>query len=460
MKGRSRRLGKVAALGAATLLLSSNSFRALSQEPKIGSVSVKPVGTSSKDPNLGEWFVLKLERGETAKGTALITNIDDVAQHLRLHLADLTFTRNGSAQVNDGDQKDVGAWGRFLVPDITVGPRASAEAVFEITAPLGAEPGDHIGVVMATSDPDPGNLTFVLRSATRLYVTVPGEAKKAFEIDDFAFDLDSWFFPKEAVATVILQNTGRIRLQPKVTVRDTPAEGADVLLSQSRERYIADVKIPWYGGLTKMPIVARSEGGLIRRVNASKFVFPFALILGLGFAALVAWLGRRWWRTRGSRLAALHADIRRLETLVVQRPAGASGVPGSVEEAAQGDEMDEVQALLAGLKRARRIQSQESLERLALALHRTGTNSLEYLEEALKKAAPGAATEIREAIRTYDHPDAEIQLAPKIPKAPAPRNKKPPVKLPPKRSKGRTVPKSRVKLSPPENEITDDKRSG
>lgn len=420
MKGLSRRFGKAAALVAATLLLASNPFRASSQEAQVGSVSVKPAGTNRDDPNLGGWFVLLLNRGETAKMSALVTNVDDVAQHVRLQLADLNFTLNGSAHVNDGDQKDVGAWGRFLVPDIVVGPKAAAEAVFEITAPIDAEPGDHIGVVVATSDPDPGNITFVLRSAARLYVTIPGEARKDFEIDDFAFDLDSWFLPKESSATIILQNTGRIRLQPRVTVRDIPAEGADVLLSQSREKYIADVKIPWYGGLIRMPIEARSEGGLIRKVNASKFVFPFALVLLLAFAVVLAWLARKWWRARGSRLAALQADIRRLESLVLQRPAGAAQV--EVQEGPPDEGLDEIQALLAGLKRARRIQSQESLERLALALYRTGTNSLEYLTEALQKAAPGVAKELREAIRTY---------------GPAPRNKT------------KTVPKSRVKLAPP-----------
>jgi len=470
MKGRSGRLGKAAALGAATLLLASIPFRALSQEAKFGSVSLKPADTGTKDPNLGGWFVLQLGRGETGRLRARITNVDDVPQHVRLHLADLTFDRNGTAAVNDGVQKDVGAWGRFLVPDIVVGPKAEVEATFEVTAPPDAESGDHVGVVVAVSDPDPGNLTFVLRTATRLYVTIPGEAKKAFEIDDFNFDLDSWLFPKEASATIILKNTGRIRLQPKVSVRNTPAEGADVLLSQSREKYIADVKVPWHGGLIKMPIEARSEGGLIRRVNASKFVFPFALILVLVLTAGLAWLVRKWWTARGSRLAAVHADIRRLETLIVQRPA--TPAQSEVAEVASDEGLDEVQALLAALKRARRTQSQESLERLALALHQTGTNSPEYLLEALPKSDLQRGEEHLEAIRSYGPAgvdalkSAEIPpeliaasgKPPTAPPRPARTKKKPPSRSNPKKPERKTVPKSRVILSPSKKEMDEDEK--
>lgn len=386
------------AVPLAAMLLFWGSLPAIAQQADqaLPSVSLAPAETDRSDPNLGGWFVMQIEPGGTSRSKARITNPAEVQQRVKLYLSDLIFAKNGTPDVVDGPQTDVGAWGRFLEPEITVPPRGTVHAIFEINVPKDAEPGDHVGVVVAESDAEPGGIAVIKRVATRVYVTVPGDARRSMEIESFKTEVDSKFWPRQILSTVVLRNTGRIRVHPKVLVKGHSAKGSEVLLARSVEPYVADVKVPWYGGPIGIPVVASAEEGLTRRLNASKFVVPWALLLGLVLLAGAGFLIRRWWLARASRLAQLRADIRRLETLVTQRP-NADG-PVSIETS---DEEDEIAAIIAGLKRAVRTRSQPSLERLALALHETGQDALDFLMEALRDPSDQSLEALIEAAASY-----------------------------------------------------------
>lgn len=365
----------------AAMLLSWGSVPASAQQADqaLPSVSLTPAETDRSDPNLGGWFVLQIEPGGTQQSKARITNPADVEQHVKLYLADLVFAKDGTPDVVDGTQTDIGAWGRFFEPSIIIPGKGTIESTFEIVVPKDAEPGDHVGVVVAESDAEPGGISVVKRVATRVYVTVPGDARKSMEIESFKTEVDSKFWPRQLLSTVVIRNTGKIRLHPKVTVRGTAAKGSEILLARSLEPYVADVDVPWYGGPVALPVQAVAESGLTRRLNASKFIIPWALLVLVLIVLGVAYLVRRWWLARASKLAALRADIRRLETLVTKRSDVSESPP--IQES---EEDQEVAALLAGLKRAVRTRSQPSLERLSLALHETGEEALDYLIEALR----------------------------------------------------------------------------
>lgn len=393
MRGKFSALS-IAALGAAMLVCLIAS-PAVAQD--LPSVSVRPADTTAEDPNFGQWFFTELNPGESGSLTARITSVADVPQSVKLYLADVEFSNDGRISVRDRDHMDVGLWGRFAESSFVIEPRQSREISFEIVVPKNADPGDHVGALVAETSPHTADgINIIKRVATRLYVTVPGDAIRAFEISMIRKQVDSALWPRTAVITVNLRNTGRIRLHPQVSVRGSDATGPEVLLSQSVETYIASIRIPWYGGYIKLPTIARGDDGLIRRIDTSMFVIPWFLLFVLVTAGGIGWLAYRWYGKHASRLALLHADIRRLEALVAQRPTGPTEA-ARVEE----DEVDEVASLLGAIKRARRSSSNRSLPKLALSLHATGADALEVLLEALPHASETERADVIKAIKSH-----------------------------------------------------------
>jgi hypothetical protein len=393
-------VASIAALVAAMLLWAP--LRAGAQQTPsndISSVGVNPTDTNPDDPNKGQWFFAALLPGETAHLRATISNPATVAQTIKLYLQDLTFDKDGSPSLVRGPQTDVGAWGRFDQPELTIGPRAKAITTFSVTPPQGADPGDHVGAVVAESQPQGTTLKVVKKIATRIYITIPGEAVRSMKIESIGWQLDSGIWPKHAVANVSLRNTGRVRLQPNVNVRGQSAKGSRLILTHSVEQYFADVKVPWYGGFVRLPVVATADGGLTRRVDASRFVIPWALLIVLAAMAGAVFLGKRWWDARVSRMGELRADIRRIETLVAQRP-GPSGQM-TPEPEPESELEREVAGILGAMKRAQRTGATASFERLALALHELNGGALDSLLEAIQKSEGPPNAALMEAAASY-----------------------------------------------------------
>lgn len=379
-----------AAIIAAAVVLSTAAVALGQSDAEVPSVGVVPAEAHPDDPNLGQWFILEITQGASGTGTARIVNPAEVPQTIRLYVRDLTFSEDGSPQVNDGEQRDVGLWGAFLNPEITLDPGESVLAEFAIAVPRDAEPGDHVGVVVAetvatnTEEAAENGAQFEVsrRVATRLYVTVPGDATRAFEITEVKTSLDSGVFPSWALVTVRMRNEGRVRLQPTVTIAGVEADGPNPFMSDSVEEWSAIVSVPWYGGPVSIPIEAVDESGLTRRVNATKFVIPWGLLIALALAAAATWRVRHWWRNRGSKQAELRADIARLERLITKQAGedvdGERTVPAPETPAG-----DEITVLNAALARARRAGDDAALARGALALHVTTEDALDTVLEAL-----------------------------------------------------------------------------
>jgi len=384
----------IAALVAATLLVASSSAPAWAQAD-IPSVDVAPANPDKNGPNKGAWFYLELGPGQTGTVAALLRNPADVPQTVKVYLRDLVFAKDGTPSISDGEQRDIGAWGAPNVPEILVPARGEARVKVTITPPVGADPGDHVGALVSESKPQGEGLRVVLRTATRFYVTLPGDARRGVDIADIRWSRSTWW-PRSAAVTAFIRNTGRVRLVPQVTIGGAPARGASPLLSRSVEQYFGEVRIPFYGGPVSAPVIFQDQSsGVARRAEASIFVIPWGLLALLALGALVTWRGAVWWDKRGSRLASIQADIRRLETLVTHRPREVVPAPEISEEEA------EVEAIMVAIKRARRAGAKDSLERLALALHETGADALEVILEALRTAGPERRTQLIEAGRQY-----------------------------------------------------------
>lgn len=396
-----------ALLCAATLVVSAAPASAQVATGDVQSVGMSPTESKPDDPNAGQWFVFSTAPGESASTKARINNPADVPQTVKLYLADLVFGKDGTPSIPERKPVDVGAWGGFEQATVTLQPRQELLLPFTLSVPVDADPGDHVGTVVAESAPVGGNVKIVKRIATRLYVTVPGDATKAFSVLKVTKEVASKWWPKEVAVTAYVRNTGRVRLHPNVTIGGEKAVGSDPLMARAVETYTAAVKVPWYGGPVNFPVRVETEAG-VKEVQASTFVVPLGTLSAVPFAVLGLFFARSLLRLRSRRLRGLQADLRRLEKLVAEKPTGVAAAKatladhgGSIDEATDDPEADRVRSIREGIKRARRNQAQQPLERLALALHDTGEDALAELLVALERAEGDNRRRLVAAAATY-----------------------------------------------------------
>lgn len=333
-------------------------------------VGIEPVGTNpTNDPNGGQWFVAQGAPGDKVVLKARVVNPGTAATTVKLYTADLNFSDDGTPQIAP-QSSDIGTWGVFNPPTITLEPRENRTVEFAVVIPEGAEPGDHVGVVVVENQPQTsgdGNIFKVVkRVSTRLYVTVPGDARPSFGITDVSVTPDSTFFAREATVRVTLRNTGRVRLIPTVTVNGVKAAGPDLLLTRSIESYVATMKVPLWGGPQSYRVDVQTRlavrGGPAEQKRVSRFYVPWLLIAVLLGAILLVFLVRLLWRRRGSKYAAIRTDMRRIERLLQEQRAGGAA------RLDDDDEVDAGAAIKAAMKRAARAGEDEAVAKLEAKL--------------------------------------------------------------------------------------------
>jgi hypothetical protein len=394
----------------------------------VPTVGMTPTETRPDDPNSGQWFVFTLAPGETGRTKARIINTASVPQTVRLYIADLTFGSDGTATIPQGPSQDVGLWGKFEQESVTLAPKQEGRFPFSLSVPAAAEPGDHVGVVVAESEAgstDPNGFKVVKRIATRLYVTVPGDATKSYSMIKLSKKLTSTWWPTKIEVTTLLRNTGRVRIHPNVLVGGNKAKGAPTLLARSVEGYTGAVHVPFYGGPVKVPVTVNSDAGA-KSVSTSMFVIPWGPLAMIPLTMAALFLVRMLWRLRTRKMRGLQADLRRLEKLVAERQTGESAAKATLDGHAAAtakdgprdrtdDHDDRVRNIRSGIKRAKRNHTQEPLERLALALHDTGEDALAELLLALEQAEGATRKPLVVAAASYGAVRLEGMLAGSVP---------------------------------------------
>jgi len=264
------------------------------EAPDDGSVTASPVDRDA--PNDGRWFAVSGEPGETVDVEAVLDNPSRTAQEVSLYLAELTIDDEGGPVVG-APGEGVGGWGAFVEPTMVVPAKGTAEATFRVTIPDDADPGDHLGAVVVESRPTgEGELQVVKRNARRLYVTVPGEASPALEIESVQVDVGGGLLPRTAVITVLVRNSGNVRLSPDVVVDGERARGSELLMSESVERYVVRRPVPLWGGPVRFPVTV-DAGPVEASASATRWVVPWWVLLAL-FLLVVGALSLRELRRR------------------------------------------------------------------------------------------------------------------------------------------------------------------
>ena len=287
-------------------------------------------GTPMVHPVKGRWFTVDGRPGQQVVLDAVIENPSDVPTDVRLGLADLRFDAKDQPQLVE-PATDVGTWGRFDVPSVTVPAHGTRTVSLTLRVPDGTDPGDHIGAVVAeTTAAGAGGIGVVKRVATRLYVTVPGAVRAGVAITSVHVDRGHSLSPRSANVVVIVRNTGDVRVAPTVTVAGHRANGASLLLSHAAQSYVLRRSLPAWGGPQSWPIEVDTRvadgAGPSASATASTFVFPWlplALLVLVVLLALAAWRASR--RRRG-RLDALAAHVAQLEAALLEQ-AGRGDAP-------------------------------------------------------------------------------------------------------------------------------------
>lgn len=247
-------------MASITLTLTPGAARAQGEE-ELPAVTASPVDPGA--PNGGQWFAVGAGRGETVAVVAQVANPAESPQTVTLYLADLTIGDEESA-VGARDA-GVGAWGGFDEPQQLLGANGVVRASFHLTVPDDAEPGDHIGAVVAESGASgaAGGVGVVKRVAARLYVTVPGDADPRVEIESLASHLDRALLPQYVISTFLVRNTGNVRLETEVSVNGRRADGPSTIVSESAEAFEVHTPLSIWGGRKTIDVrvVTRTSTG-------------------------------------------------------------------------------------------------------------------------------------------------------------------------------------------------------
>ena len=340
-------------------------------QTQLPSLDVHPVGTSKTDPDGGQWFFANGIPGQTQRFQMRLYNPTNEPKNVKLYFADMTFNSDGTAVVA-ATSTDLGRWGRFDDPRLTVGAHKAIFEGFSVTPPKGADPGDHIGAAVVEEAPAGGGpIRSIQRVALRVYMTLPGDARKEFDIHSVSAARRSLFYPRKIDVAVELRNTGRVRLDPTVTVNGAATKGPNELLTQSRELYNITVPVHFWGGPVMLHVNAQTSTfglpGPARQVSVLVWVIPWHLFALLALLALIV-LGVRWIiRRRRARVTGLQADIRRLERLVTLQHESRQAPPPEVAAEAH----DARVAIFAAAKQARRAGDLQTAKRLEQFLAET-----------------------------------------------------------------------------------------
>lgn len=200
------------------------------------SIGIFPANPDEKIPFSNSWFIYKLGLGEEKMDAIRVfNNRKEDTVVVKLYPVDAETTQDGSFALlqEEADRKDVGSWVKLATNQIEISPLSEKTVPFSFTVPKNADAGDHMGGIIMQEVELEKNMTgtglnIITRVGVRIYETVPGEVKKAFEITKFDWneyrkDAGNFFknfldINKNTVFFVGIKNKGNVQLSPIVTI--------------------------------------------------------------------------------------------------------------------------------------------------------------------------------------------------------------------------------------------------
>ncbi|MFI5809151.1 hypothetical protein [Streptomyces sp. NPDC051561] len=188
-----------------------------------------------------------------------------------------------------------GAWIALAAAEVKVPARTRADVPFTVTVPAGAQPGDHPGMIVASTADG-------REQRTPVQLRVSGPTLSALSVEDVRIDGDGIRYA--------LVNRGNTTLTPRVTVRADGVFGELLRRTAHSVRPLApgrraELTEPW----TDPPVLDRADarltvtagGGIHEEAAAAAAFVPWGPVLGGGAVVLVAGAGGVLWAVRRRR---------------------------------------------------------------------------------------------------------------------------------------------------------------
>ncbi|WP_406508714.1 WxL protein peptidoglycan domain-containing protein [Streptomyces sp. NBC_00212] len=206
-----------------------------------GNWSVFPASTGSAQR---PYFYLSADPGTTLADKVTVTNKTSAPLTFRLYGADAYNTeRDGGFAVRSEQehQSGVGAWAKPAQGVITVPARSSVTVPFTLAVPPDAEPGDHVGALVALDDrvapgaAADGKVAVGIQQAVgaRIYLRVGGPTVPALAVEHVSLAQHRPLVPGTGESrtdiTYTLHNRGNVTLNPKVDLSATGLFGRTLL---------------------------------------------------------------------------------------------------------------------------------------------------------------------------------------------------------------------------------------
>lgn len=194
------------------------------QEPESRSFAFYPTETG-----FGTYFNEIVNAGESVTLKATIANTGNVEQDLRTYSVDaFTAEGGGFASAEYGTQEnEVTGWIEYSEEVFTIEVGTGIERTFSVAVPDGTAPGQYLAAIAAqnaesTEVEGSGNFRQIIRFVVPVFITVPGDTTTSFEIGDVSITTTNDAY----VLSVVIQNTGDIRVRPEGEVRLLDSSGA------------------------------------------------------------------------------------------------------------------------------------------------------------------------------------------------------------------------------------------
>lgn len=180
------------------------------------------------------FFDVTVEAGERQEHTVVLANAGDAELGVfvgRTFAVDVGVKVNGGLESGGPDQEKTGAttWLDYPTDEVRLDPGQGIERTFSVSVPGDATPGQYItAICFETAEPIavPGvpNLKQNLRKTIAFYLTIPGDIRPEFVIENVHLTTDESWSGIEAEVV----NTGNVLVRPEGRVTVSTTDGAPI----------------------------------------------------------------------------------------------------------------------------------------------------------------------------------------------------------------------------------------
>jgi len=196
-------------------------------QQEVNSFSLSPCGSEPGQPGIRPNLSYTLAPGAHQDDCVFLSNYSNVPLTFAVYGTDAFNNTAGDFATLQGDAqpKDLGAWIKASTEAVTLQPATGIEIPITIQVPADAAPGDHAGVVLASSRTSAADATgkkvlLDRRTGTRVYLRVEGKLNPGLVVENLSTDYSGALNPLDGELDVAytIRNEGNVRLGAKQQV--------------------------------------------------------------------------------------------------------------------------------------------------------------------------------------------------------------------------------------------------